>query len=117
MRKTGLGPRGDFSFPVFSENMQRKASHATKVTHTSIFPDFPFQRWPPMLSIQRELAAESLGMERDRWQEKFTFPQRLLVFFPFFFFPLLLGFKMHITEGKVQGLEKDMRLEREALRF
>lgn len=52
------------SFPAFSENMQRKASHTTKVTHISIFSNFPFQRWLPLLSIQRALAAESLGVER-----------------------------------------------------
>lgn len=53
-------------------------------------------------------------MERDRQQERFSFPQRLLVLF---FFPLLMGFKVHITEGKVQDLEKDRRPEREAQRF
>lgn len=108
-----MGLRGRLSFPVFSENMQRKASHTTKVAHISIFPNSPFQRWPPPLSIQRALAAESPGVERE------TGSRRNLVFHKgcCFFSPLLLEFKMHRTEGKVQGLEKDMRPEREALRF
>lgn len=60
--------------------------------------------------------AESIGHgERQAAGERFSFPQRLLVLFCFF--PLLMGFKVHITEGKVQGLEKDMRPEREAQRF
>lgn len=34
-------------------------------------PTFPFQRWPPLLSIQREHTAEPTGRgERDRQQER-----------------------------------------------
>lgn len=109
------GIEGRLSFSVFSENMQRKALQTTKVTQTSMFPKFPFLKMATF-AVHLERAHSRIywaRRERDRQQERLSFPQRLLVFF----FPLLMGFKMHITEGKVQGLEKDMRPEREAQRF
>ena len=99
---------------MFSEDMQRKTSQATKgdtnirISQTSLFKD-GHPRCPFRRSTQQNL----LGIEKDRQQERFSFPQRSLSFF----FPLLMEFKVHITEGKVQGLEKEMRPKREAQRF
>lgn len=77
------GDKGRLSFSVFSENMQRKASQTTEDTQISVFPNFPFQRWLPHCPF-REHTAESTGLgERDRQQEEFSFPQRLLLFFSF----------------------------------
>lgn len=101
---------------MFSEDTQRKTLQTTKGdTNISIPQTSLLKDGHPCCPFRRSTQQNLLGMEKDRQRERFSFPQRLLVFF--FFFPLLMEFKVHITEGKVQGLEKEMRPKREAQRF
>lgn len=59
------GVEGDFPF-LFSEKTCKERLHKQLRLHKQQhLPSFPFQRWPPLLSIQRSTQQNLLGVERQ----------------------------------------------------
>lgn len=101
-------------FLVFSENMQRKASQTTVVG--SVFHKLSFSKTAAPAVRSEGAGGRVYPVYRKTGSRREIYFSTKVVSL-FCFFPLLMGFKVHITEGKVQGLEKDIRPEIEAQRF
>lgn len=66
-----MGYRGDFLF-LFSQKTCKERLHK-QLRLQQYLPNFPFQRWPPLLSVQREHMAESTGCGKRQQERDLVF--------------------------------------------